>query len=78
MPSDLLVGEYVAGIDFATVSVDFLAGDPGGAGAGFEVEADAGEVGEFGGTPGALGGFADVGGGFEVLCEGVSLSGGCW
>ena len=58
----------MARIDFSTVLVDFRAVDARDAGAGFEVVADAGEVGEFGGTPGAFGGFADVGGGFEVLC----------
>ena len=67
MPADKLGGESVARIDLSTVLIDFLTVDPGGAGAGFEVEADSGEVSEMGGTPGAFGGFADVGGGFEVL-----------
>lgn len=63
MPADLLVGEQVSGVDLAAVVVDFLAVDARRAGAGFEVQADAGQVREFGGTPWAFGGFADVDGG---------------
>lgn len=67
MPADLLVGEDVVRVYLATVLVYLLAVDARGAGAGFEVDADAGQVGEFGGTPGAFDGFADVDGGFEML-----------
>ena len=67
VPADLLVGEDVVGVDLAAIGVDFLAVDAGGAGAGFEMDADAGEVGVFLGTPWAFYGFADVFGGFEVL-----------
>ena len=67
MPSDLLVGEDMVGIDFAAVLIDFLPVDAGCAGAGFEVETYAGEVGVFLGTPGAFYVFAGVDGGFEML-----------
>lgn len=51
----------MARVDFATVLVYLRAGDAGAAGAGLEVHADAGEVGEFGGAPGAFDVFAGVG-----------------
>lgn len=62
VPSDALVGKDVARVDFAAVLVDFGAVDAGCAAAGFEVQADAGEVCEFVGTPGTFDVFADVGG----------------
>lgn len=61
VPADALVGEDVVGVDLAAVEVDFGAGDARGAAAGFEVEADAGEVGEFVGAPGAFDVLSHVG-----------------
>ncbi|KAL8719456.1 MAG: hypothetical protein Q9225_003545 [Loekoesia sp. 1 TL-2023] len=54
IPADLLVGEDVVGVDLSTVLIDLLAVDAGGAGTGFEVEADTGEVGEHVGAPGTF------------------------
>ena len=42
VPSDSFVGEDVAGVDGAAVLVYLVAGDAGGAGPGFQVQADAG------------------------------------
>ena len=67
VPADLLVGEDVVRIDFAAVAVNFLAVDAGGAGTGFEVQADAGEVGEFVGAPGAFDVTAGVDRGLKML-----------
>lgn len=67
VPSDALVGEDVARVDFSAVLVDFRTIDAGCAASGFKVQTDAGKVGEFVGTPGAFDVFADVYGGFEVL-----------
>lgn len=61
VPADALVGEDVVGVNLAAVEVDFGAGDARGAAAGFEVEADAGEVGEFVGAPGAFDVLSHVG-----------------
>lgn len=61
IPADALVGEDVVGVDLAAVEVDFGAGDARGAAAGFEVETDAGEVGEFVGAPGAFDVLSHVG-----------------
>lgn len=74
MPADLLGGEEVVGVNLAAVLVDLLTVDARRAGAGFEVQADAGEVGELAGAPGAFGVFAGVGRGFEVLARGCSVS----
>lgn len=67
VPTDLLVGEDVVPVDFAAVLVYFLPIDAGGAGAGFEMETDAGEVGEFLRTPGTFDVFPNVDGGLEML-----------
>lgn len=75
MPTDLLVGEDMIGVDFAAVLIDFLAVDARRAGAGFEMEADTGQVGEFVGAPGAFGVFAGVDRGFEVLRHLISTPG---
>ncbi|KAL8987176.1 MAG: hypothetical protein Q9177_003594 [Variospora cf. flavescens] len=75
MPADLLVGEDVIGVDFAAVLIDFLAVDARRAGAGFEMEADTGQVREFVGAPGAFGVFAGVDGGLEVLRDLISNPG---
>ncbi len=61
VPANLLGGEDVSRVDVAAIPVDLLAGDAGCAGTGFEVEAYAGEVGEFVGTPWTLDVFAGVG-----------------
>ena len=42
VPADAFGGEDVGWVDLAAVLVYFLAGDAGGAGAGFEMQADAG------------------------------------
>ncbi len=70
-PGDKCGGEDVGGVDGAAVLGNFRSVDAGGAGRGFEVQADAGEVGEFGGAPGAFDVFADMDGGFEVLGAGA-------
>ena len=46
MPSDLLCGEDVIWVDAATVSIDLLAVDPRGTGAGLKVQTYAREVDE--------------------------------
>ena len=60
VPADTFGREYVAGVDFSAVLVYLGAVDIGGAAAGFQVQAHAGEVGEFVGAPGTFGGFSDV------------------
>jgi len=60
VPADLLVGEDVVGIDLAAVLVNLLAVDAGRTGAGFEMEAYSGEVGEHIGAPRALGVLSSV------------------
>ena len=67
VPADLFRGEVVVRVDLAAIIVDFLAVDAGAAGPGFEVQADAGEVGELRGTPGAFDIFPHVDRGFEML-----------
>lgn len=62
VPANLLVGEYVVGIDLSAVLIDGGTSDAGGAGAGFQVDTDTVEVGEFVGTPRALDIFADMDG----------------
>lgn len=68
VPADLFVGKEVVWIDLATVLVNLLAIDAGWAGAGLEVEADTGEVGEHVGAPRAFGILSSVDGGLEMLC----------
>lgn len=60
-------------VDLAAIVVDFSAVDAGGADSGFEVQADAGEVGEHVGAPRAFDIFALVDGGFEVLLQRMSV-----
>ena len=74
VPADLFRREEVVRVDLAAIIVDLLAVDAGAAGAGFEVQADAGEVGEFRGTPGAFDVFPHVDRGFEMLRPPLSLS----
>ena len=60
VPAYALVGEDVIWVDFAAVLVDFGAVDAGGAATGFEMQTNAGQVGEFVGAPGTFDIFADV------------------
>ena len=62
VPSDAFRGEDVVGVHLATVLVDLLAVDTGGAVPGLEVQADAGQVCEFVGAPGTFDVLADVDG----------------
>ena len=67
MVFDHLIGEDMVTVDFSAVLVYLVTIDPRGAAAGFEMESDAREVGEFVGAPGAFDVLADVDGGFEML-----------
>ena len=60
VPANTLVSEDVIRVDLAAVLSDFGAVDAGGAAAGFEMQTDAGKVGELVGAPGTFDVFADV------------------
>ena len=60
VPANALVGEDVIRVDFAAVLSDFVAINTGGAAAGFEMQTDAGQVGEFVSAPGTFDILADV------------------
>lgn len=60
VPANAFVGKDVIRVNFAAVLSDFVAVDTRGAAARFEMQTNAGKVGEFIGAPGTFDVFADV------------------